>query len=179
MEPMTLDQVLANTGDGVFVVDRERRLVLFNPTCERITGYRASEVVASGSKCSDITDCADEQGRSLMDWLCPGTALLNGAATTARQRIRLTTRAGQHRWVEAQYVALRDERQRPKYIVAFLRDIADGNRSDQQWPRTLEELAEEVNRLHQQVADQYGLTGIVTRSPNMQPVLEHIRLACA
>ena len=43
-----LEQIVANAHDGVFVMDRERRFVLFNKACERLTGYRADEVLGAG-----------------------------------------------------------------------------------------------------------------------------------
>jgi len=44
---LTLDTIF----DGVYIVDKERRIVFWNKGAEEITGYSAKEVC--GRKCSD------------------------------------------------------------------------------------------------------------------------------
>lgn len=41
--------LLESIGDGVFALDQEGNITLWNPSMERITGYRADEVL--GKKC--------------------------------------------------------------------------------------------------------------------------------
>lgn len=64
-------RTLLSVYDGVYMTDRERRIVFWNPACERITGYTAGEVL--GRKCSDdILNHVDMNGNSLCDSsLCP------------------------------------------------------------------------------------------------------------
>ena len=64
-------RTLLSVNDGVYMTDRERRIVFWNPACERITGYPAGDVL--GKKCSDnILSHVDMNGNSLCDSrLCP------------------------------------------------------------------------------------------------------------
>lgn len=56
--------------DGVYFVDRERRIIYWNKGAERITGYSAEEVI--GRKCSDdILMHVDGEGRALCQGCCP------------------------------------------------------------------------------------------------------------
>ncbi|MDP6924237.1 MAG: PAS domain S-box protein, partial [Candidatus Scalindua sp.] len=43
--------------DGVFMFDRDRKIVLFNPACERIAGYLMEEIRENESNCFDIFKC--------------------------------------------------------------------------------------------------------------------------
>ena len=63
-------RIVDNLFDGVYYVDRERRISYWNRGAERLTGYAAAEVV--GRLCHDSLLChVDEKGRSLCDAACP------------------------------------------------------------------------------------------------------------
>jgi diguanylate cyclase (GGDEF)-like protein/PAS domain S-box-containing protein len=65
-----LTQVLANVSDGVYFVDRRRRITYWSPIAERITGYREKEVV--GSHCYDnILRHVNDRGRQICTGFCP------------------------------------------------------------------------------------------------------------
>jgi len=62
--------VLNSLFDGLYFVDRERRITFWNRTAERLTGYEAREVV--GRRCADnILVHVDGEGRNLCEGLCP------------------------------------------------------------------------------------------------------------
>lgn len=62
--------LLAHIRDGVYFVDRDRRITYWNQSAERITGYSAREVV--GHQCRDnLLIHVDEDGRSLCKGSCP------------------------------------------------------------------------------------------------------------
>jgi diguanylate cyclase (GGDEF)-like protein/PAS domain S-box-containing protein len=62
--------LLDNLHDGVYFVDPERRITLWNKAAERITGFAREEVV--GKRCADnILRHVDERGNSLCDGTCP------------------------------------------------------------------------------------------------------------
>ncbi len=82
--------ILDNLYDGVYFVDRERKITYWNKGAERITGYSAGEVI--GIRCSDnILMHVDTRGTLLCKDLCPLAAtLLDGAnaLTTCTSGIR-------------------------------------------------------------------------------------------
>lgn len=64
-------RTLLSVNDGVYMTDRERRIIFWNSACERITGYTAGEVL--GRRCSDnLLNHIDTNGNPLCDSsLCP------------------------------------------------------------------------------------------------------------
>ncbi len=62
--------IVDNLHDGVYYVDRDRRITYWNHGAERISGYAAAEVLGRG--CRDgILDHTDEDGRVLCRTACP------------------------------------------------------------------------------------------------------------
>lgn len=67
--------VLDNLYDGVYVLNREKKIVYWNRSAERLTGFRADEVL--GRRCADnILVHVDEAGNSICHNGCPMTATL-------------------------------------------------------------------------------------------------------
>lgn len=63
-------QVIDGLSDGLYIVDQNRRIVLWNKAAERISGFSSSEVV--GRSCSENILChVDESGCNLCDSGCP------------------------------------------------------------------------------------------------------------
>jgi diguanylate cyclase (GGDEF)-like protein/PAS domain S-box-containing protein len=76
-------EILNNLFDGLYFVDRERRITFWNRTAERLTGYEARDVV--GRRCADnILVHVDGEGRNLCEGLCPlARTLKDGEAREA------------------------------------------------------------------------------------------------
>jgi diguanylate cyclase (GGDEF)-like protein/PAS domain S-box-containing protein len=71
--------LVENMHDGVYFVDRERRITFWNKGAERITGYAAAEVV--GKSCADnILVHVDILGRQLCKGSCPLVAAMADGA---------------------------------------------------------------------------------------------------
>lgn len=59
-----------HVSDAVYVVDKHRKIVYFNPIAERISGFSTQEIV--GSHCFDnLLNHIDEQGKRLCLFGCP------------------------------------------------------------------------------------------------------------
>ncbi len=75
-----LESFLHLLHEGVYIVDKDRRIQFWNDAAERITGYAASTVV--GSRCSDnILRHVSEDGRELCIHGCPLQATLTDGKT--------------------------------------------------------------------------------------------------
>jgi diguanylate cyclase (GGDEF)-like protein/PAS domain S-box-containing protein len=62
--------LLDNLYDGVYFVDRERKITLWNKAAERITGFTKEEVL--GKRCADnLLRHVDNRGNSLCEGDCP------------------------------------------------------------------------------------------------------------
>ena len=63
-------QLLDHLYDGLYLVDRERKITFWNRTAEQITGFSAAEVI--GSHCHDnILNHVDAEGNALCESRCP------------------------------------------------------------------------------------------------------------
>jgi diguanylate cyclase (GGDEF)-like protein/PAS domain S-box-containing protein len=143
------ESVFESLYDGVYFVDRERRITHWNPAAERITGFLAKEVI--GSRCMDnILVHIDEEGKSLCRGFCPlAAAMKDGKARQAEVYLH-------HKNGHRVPVSVR---------VAPLRDI-DGNLlggvelfSDISPQKAMEEKVRELEKLA--LID--GLTGLSNR----------------
>lgn len=67
--------LLDHTAEGVYFVDRARRILHWNRGAERISGYAASEVL--GRYCGEILLHADGGGAGLCGAVCPLTRVLD------------------------------------------------------------------------------------------------------
>lgn len=68
--------LMENILDGLYLVDRGRRIIYWNRVAEKITGYRAEEVL--GRSCRDnILIHVDEDGQSLCTGRCPIDATMH------------------------------------------------------------------------------------------------------
>ena len=67
------DVALQYLNDGVFIFDKDRKIVLFNPACEKIVGITKEEIMKNNYSCLDIFNCHSSDGLSLT--ICPGLDL--------------------------------------------------------------------------------------------------------
>jgi sigma-B regulation protein RsbU (phosphoserine phosphatase) len=75
--------ILDSLGEGVYVCDRDRRIVYWNKSAEQITGWRAEHVI--GRRCLDNVLChEDKDGRRLCgEEHCPlHRSMITGASST-------------------------------------------------------------------------------------------------
>jgi len=69
-------QALDMVGDGVYITDRERRILYWNAGAARVSGYHAQQVV--GTRCSDnVLIHVDDAGTSLCSAGCPLAATMS------------------------------------------------------------------------------------------------------
>ena len=100
-------QLLDSIGDGVYFVDRDRRIQLWNAGAEEITGWKRGEV--EGRRCSDnLLMHVDDAGKPLCLDGCP----LHATMTDGQPRqaeVLLRHRAGHRSPVAVRVTALRDD----------------------------------------------------------------------
>jgi diguanylate cyclase (GGDEF)-like protein/PAS domain S-box-containing protein len=69
-DPAFYRELLDHIGDGVYFVDRERRIQYWNEGAQRLTGYKAEELL--GKSCQDDILChVDQSGKRQCDDGCP------------------------------------------------------------------------------------------------------------
>lgn len=173
----SLECLLSKALDGIFVIDRDQRYVMFNDACERITGYSASDVLGRECHCADIIQCRDDHGRSLSGVLCPARALFDGTVDSARQRMQIIRRDGTPTWVETNYTTVRDCDGRFEFILGIIRDASEAKAKEDDLREEMSELHEQIRGLSEEQKRKYGFDNIFSKSPVMTPVFQRIRAA--
>ena len=86
------EALLEAMSEAVYAVDSDRRITYWNTAAERLTGYKASDVV--GRRCRDnLLNHVDDQGRELCRTGCPLLATIEDGQTR-EARVFLRHRAG-------------------------------------------------------------------------------------
>jgi PAS domain S-box-containing protein len=139
----TVDKLLSSLNEGVFMMDRERRVVLFNAACEHLTGFTAEEVLGTTCDCTEPGECQTAVHAGAASSLCPGFPAFCGECP-AGHRKRLRGEDG--RWVEASYSLVSSDEGGP-CIIGLLRDISEHVAREQEWEQAASALRRELERL--------------------------------
>jgi len=92
-----LDQALAGSGDGAFVVGADGRIVLWNRAAQRILGYTAREVI--GRPCCDVFVGRDDDRNRLCDQGCHVMTLVKMGEPIQTFDMSTRTKAGTPVWI--------------------------------------------------------------------------------
>jgi len=92
-----LDQALAGSGDGVFVIRADGRIVLWNRSAERILGYTAREVI--GRRSCDVFVGRDDDQNRLCYQGCHVTTLVKMGEPIQTFDMHTRTKAGTPVWI--------------------------------------------------------------------------------
>lgn len=117
--------ILDAISDGVYVCDRDRRIVYWSPSAERITGWRASDVL--GRAClEDVLNHVDKDGRRLCGKEhCPlHRAMVTGATTRVPVIVYATGRDKRRIPMEVVTAPIRDADGRIVGGVEMFRDMS-------------------------------------------------------
>ena len=117
--------IIANTGEGIVVYDRDLRYVLWNGFMQELTGLDAAEVV--GRTAVEIFPLSLEQG---IDELL-GRAL-SGETVQSSDVHYVVPATGREGWVSAVYRPYLDAEERVVGVVGVVRDITERKAAEQQ-----------------------------------------------
>ncbi len=74
-----LDRIFSSLGQGMYVVDREKSILLWNRSAESILGWTENDVL--GKSCKELLATQDDEGNQLCDDHCPLDASMDGSRT--------------------------------------------------------------------------------------------------
>jgi len=124
--PYSASQILESLADGVYVTDRQRRILYWNPAASRITGWPAEEMV--GRFCHDnLLRHKDTNGTPLCgEESCPlHRAMATDQASTAPQLVVATGRNGQKIPVQVSVAPIHDPQGEVIGGVEIFREVSD------------------------------------------------------
>ena len=137
--------------DGVFMFDKDRKIVLFNPACEQIVGYSQEEITKNDYICLDIFKCHSSDGNCLE--MCPGLDLFEEKRTKIAREYLIKTKEGKQKRVITNYSIIKDENDKVEYVVGVIRDITEEKMFNDELVRskTLSTLGQYSNELAHEI----------------------------
>jgi PAS domain S-box-containing protein len=121
LEGVPLDEALAHTADGVFVVGTDGRILLWNRAAERILGYTAREV--SGRPCCDLFVGSDERRNRLCYRGCHVMTLVQMGEPVQNFDMATRTKAGRPVWLNISIIPITADRREGAVTVHMFRDV--------------------------------------------------------
>ncbi len=110
-----LDAIVRHAEDGIVALDGAGSVVLFSPSCERLTGLRARDAIGRGLH--DVLGCHGEDGR------CPLEHALATATDNAYAETLVRVSGGKERWFGASLARARGGPAQEVRWVIVLRDV--------------------------------------------------------
>jgi PAS domain S-box-containing protein len=137
-----LQALLRHSSDGIYLIDTLCRPLVFNPACERITGYDAQDVIHQSEMFAMIFIGEHVQtrayGRAAI-FLREGNEVRinvdlfrSGLVRPVVQESLITKRDGEHQWVEVNYGPVTDEKGDLIYLIGIVRDISRRRQMEEQ-----------------------------------------------
>jgi len=103
-----LEILLRNSSDGIFVINANGQITLFNDALERITGYKREEVLYQTGACRRIFQCQRGSPTDIFPILCPGRTVFVERKTVPPTEQVICGKAGRPIWVECSYSPIND-----------------------------------------------------------------------
>jgi PAS domain S-box-containing protein len=118
-----ISRSLEDTADGVFIVDSELRIYLWNNAAEEILGYRKGDV--EGQLCNQILQGANEEGEPICSQHCQVSKLAKKSKPVSSYDTRVRTNQGDLCWLNMSIITFRlGKNSDDLMIVHMFRDIS-------------------------------------------------------
>lgn len=127
-----LQALLKHSSDGIFMIDADCRLRVFNEACERITGYRAEEVLHREITCNSIFACAHVACTRVDRGEGQPHFCLKKIETDQPREVNIQTKTGQSVWIEVSYAPVAGNDGQVAYVLGILRDVTQRHQLEEQ-----------------------------------------------
>ena len=112
---------LAAAADGAFALMSDGRITLWNPAAERITGYRASEVL--GRRCCDVFIARDARGERFCPALCRSPLQNKRREPAESFDLQVSSKGGRQIWLNMSTVVLPVTSAHGPRFIRMFRDV--------------------------------------------------------
>jgi|YelNatPaOPRAMG01_1025707.scaffolds.fasta_scaffold26104_4 PAS domain S-box-containing protein len=121
-EKRRVESILEHSADGIMSIDARRRIISFNLTMEKLTGYAREEVL--GKECFRMLRLRNDQGENLCISRCPVLGNFDEKTSTAHLEGLIRTKEGKELSVAMIYSLIRSPEGKPINAVVNVRDIS-------------------------------------------------------
>jgi signal transduction histidine kinase len=120
-----LAAIFYHSSDGLFVMDDQLRIVVYNPAAAAMTGWAGPDPIEVQCRVMAGKACPVTEGSLFNPAECPGDEVLMGLRSSVSHEAKLVGSGGQEREVEVTYSPVRREDGTIRFILGVLRDIED------------------------------------------------------
>lgn len=118
------DALLGAIADGVYVVDMDRNLKMFNEAAEEMTGWKSEDAI--GMKCWTAMNLKNEEGTSICQKDCPALAVWNTGESVMREDSCFTKKRGTKKvQISSSYSPIKDKNGNLTGAICVFRDITE------------------------------------------------------
>lgn len=115
-----LESVFNNTGEGVLVINRLRKILTMNTAASQMTGWKQRDLTSIN--CT-VFQCRNEHGRKTCEDMCLAQRCIETGQSVGPMYLRLTRADGTPVATEATYLPVRPSDPRSGVTVLLLKDI--------------------------------------------------------
>lgn len=116
------DALLGSIADGVYVVDMERNLTMFNPAAGEMTGWKEEEAI--GLKCWTVMNLKSDTDVSVCQKDCPAMAVWNTGENVMRDDTCFVKKRGSKKiQISSSYSPIKDKNGKLTGAICVFRDI--------------------------------------------------------
>jgi PAS domain S-box-containing protein len=121
MPSLDLEQTLARSGDGAFVIGADGRILRWNRAAEKIMGYTAREAI--GRPCCEVFVGLDRDGNRLCYQGCHVMSLVKLAEPIQSFDMQTRTRAGKPVWINVSILVAPATAKAEPLTIHLFRDV--------------------------------------------------------
>lgn len=123
--------LLAGIADGVYVVDMERNLTMFNDAAGEMTGWKETEAI--GLKCWTVMNLKNETDVSVCQKDCPAMAVWNTGENVMRDDTCFVKKRGNKKvQISSSYSPIKDKNGKLTGAICVFRDVTDRKEVERQ-----------------------------------------------
>ena len=123
-----LAEIFSKTADGVFGVDQDSKITLWNEAAERLLGYKAAEVM--GRPCAEVLAGRDRTGRRLCGSTCPPISSARKGEPVHGCEMLVQTKAGRPIWFHVSVIVVPYRTRGLFTMVHIFRDVTRQVKTD-------------------------------------------------
>ena len=115
-------EILSEGSDGMYAVDSNQRIVVWNKQAERILGWTAGEVL--GSHCHEIVG-GMAHGQGICGPNCSSISLARVGTVPPSHTVLSKTKSGEPRWIGISHVLVPNDSRKLGALVHIFRDATE------------------------------------------------------
>ena len=116
------EALLAGIADGVYVVDMDRNMTMFNSAAEEMTGWKANEAI--GLKCWTVMNLKNETDISVCQKDCPALNVWNTGENVLRDDTCFNRKKGNKKTqISSSYSPIKDKNGKLTGAICVFRDV--------------------------------------------------------